>query len=141
MKLRKAIRRVQLSYYETIFIARQDISPAQTDSLAETFEEVLKGLGGQVTKKENWGLRTLAYKIKKNKKGHYVLMNIDAPATAIFELERQMRINDDILRYMTVKVDILDEQPSAMMRFKASDEKPRREHYNEHDDNRPYNTN
>ena len=83
MKLRKAIRRLQLSYYETIFIARQDISPAQTDSLADSFEEVLKSLGGRVTKKENWGLRTLAYKIKKNKKGHYVLMNVDAPADAV----------------------------------------------------------
>jgi len=138
MKLRKAIRRLQLSYYETIFIARQDISPAQTDSLADSFEEVLKSLGGRVTKKENWGLRTLAYKIKKNKKGHYVLMNVDAPADAVAELERQMRINDDVLRYMTVKVDSLDEQPSAMLRFKSNDEKPRRENYNEHDDNRTY---
>ena len=138
MKLRKAIRRLQLSYYETIFIARQDISPAQTDSLADSFEEVLKSLGGRVTKKENWGLRTLAYKIKKNKKGHYVLMNVDAPADAVAELERQMRINDDVLRYMTVKVDSLEEQPSAMLRFKSNDEKPRRENYNEHDDNRTY---
>ena len=138
MKLRKAIRRLQLSYYETIFIARQDISPAQTDSLADSFEEVLKSLGGRVTKKENWGLRTLAYKIKTNKKGHYVLMNVDAPADAVAELERQMRINDDVLRYMTVKVDSLDEQPSAMLRFKSNDEKPRRENYNEHDDNRTY---
>ena len=127
-----------MSYYETIFIARQDISPAQTDSLADSFEEVLKSLGGRVTKKENWGLRTLAYKIKKNKKGHYVLMNVDAPADAVAELERQMRINDDVLRYMTVKVDSLDEQPSAMLRFKSNDEKPRRENYNEHDDNRTY---
>ena len=127
-----------MSYYETIFIARQDISPAQTDSLADSFEEVLKSLGGRVTKKENWGLRTLAYKIKKNKKGHYVLMNVDAPADAVAELERQMRINDDVLRYMTVKVDSLEEQPSAMLRFKSNDEKPRRENYNEHDDNRTY---
>jgi small subunit ribosomal protein S6 len=102
-------------YYESVFIARQDIAAPQVDTLADTFTKVIEDLGGSVTKRELWGLRTLSFRIKKNRKGHYVLLNIDAPPPAIHELERQMRINEDILRYLTVRVDELEEGPSAMV--------------------------
>ena len=105
-----------MPFYESVFIARQDVSTSQVDGLTDTFEKTIKDLGGSVTKKESWGLRTMAYRIKKNRKGHYVLMNIDAPAEAIKEMERQMRIHEDVLRYMTIRVDELDEGPSAMMK-------------------------
>ena len=112
--------------YESVFIARQDISAAQVDGLIETFEKVITDAGGAVPKKETWGLKTLAYKIKKNRKGHYVLMNIEAEAEVVHEMERQMRINEDILRYMTLRVDELEEGPSAMMRSRDRDDRPRR---------------
>ncbi len=115
-----------MPYYESVFIARQDISTAQVDGLAENFEKIIADGGGSVSKRENWGLRTMAYKIKKNRKGHYVLFNIDAPAPAVHEMERQMRINEDVLRYMTVRVDELEEGPSAIMRNKDRDDRPRR---------------
>ena len=118
---------MSLPYYESIFIARQDISPVQVDSLVDTFVKVLSNGGGKVTKKENWGLRTLAYKIKKNRKGHYVLMNVESSASAISEMENQMRLNEDILRFMTVKVEKLDEEPSYMMRNKDRDERSKKD--------------
>lgn len=112
--------------YESVFIARQDISAAQVDTLADNFEIVISENGGSIAKRENWGLRTMAYKLKKNRKGHYVLFNIDAPAAAIHEMERQMRINEDILRYLTVRVDELEEGPSIIMRNKdRGDDRPR----------------
>jgi small subunit ribosomal protein S6 len=104
-----------LPYYESVFIARQDIASSQVESLADTFTKVLEDLGGRVAKREFWGLRALAFRIKKNRKGHYVLLNIDAQPPAIHELERQMRINEDVLRYLTVRVDELEEGPSAMV--------------------------
>ena len=107
-----------MALYESVFIARQDVTPAQVDALTETFEKIITGLGGSVSKKESWGLRTMAYKIKKNRKGHYVLMNIDAPADAIHEMERQMRLNEDVLRTLTTRVDELEEGPSAVLRAK-----------------------
>lgn len=116
-----------MPYYESVFIARQDISAAQVDGLTENFEKVITDAGGSIAKRENWGLRTMAYKIKKNRKGHYVLLNIDAPAPALHEMERQMRINEDILRYMTIRVDELEEGPSAIMRNKDRDDRPRRD--------------
>jgi small subunit ribosomal protein S6 len=112
--------------YESVFIARQDISAAQVDGLSETFEKVITDAGGSIAKRENWGLRTMAYKIKKNRKGHYVLMNIDGPAPALHEMERQMRINEDILRYMSLRVDEFEEGPSAITRNKDRDDRPRR---------------
>jgi len=115
-----------LPNYESVFIARQDISAAQVEGLVENFEKVITDAGGAVPKKESWGLKTLAYKIKKNRKGHYVLLNIDAPADAVHEMERQMRINEDILRYMTIRVEELEEGPSAMMRSRDRDDRPRR---------------
>ena len=115
-----------MSYYENIFIARQDISAAQADQLADQFTSVLAENGGQVKKKEYWGLKSLAYRIRKNRKGHYVLLNIDAPAAALHEMERQMRINEDIIRFLTVRVDALEEAPSAMLQARSRDDRPRR---------------
>uniref|UniRef100_E6YL93 Small ribosomal subunit protein bS6 n=1 Tax=Bartonella rochalimae ATCC BAA-1498 TaxID=685782 RepID=E6YL93_9HYPH len=94
-----------MALYEHIFLARQDIAPQQIDELLETYKGVIEANGGKVGRVENWGLRSLAYRIRKNRKAYYVLINIDAPASTIAELERQMRINEDILRYMTVRVE------------------------------------
>ena len=102
--------------YENVFIARQDISGAQVDALADQFTQLISEHGGEVKKRENWGLRNLAYRMNKNRKGHYVLFNIDAPAPAVAELERNMRINEDVLRYLTVRVEEHEDGPSAMMR-------------------------
>ncbi len=110
--------------YETVFIARQDLTPAQVETLTGEIETTLKAQGGKVTKTEQWGLRTLAYRINKNKKGHYTLINIDAPAAAITEMERTMRIHDDVMRYMTIRVDEHEEGPSAILRRANDDERP-----------------
>ena len=116
-----------MSFYESVFIARQDISTAQVDGLTETFENIITDLGGSVPKKEQWGLRTLAYRIKKKRKGYYVLMNIDAPAGAIHEMERQMRLHEDVIRFLTTRVDELEEGPSAILRAKErGDDRGRR---------------
>ena len=94
-----------MANYESVLIARQDLGASQVNSLVENLSEVLKREGGEVVKVDNWGLKNLAYRIKKNRKGHYVLLNITAPAKAIFEYERLMRLNEDVIRYMTIKVD------------------------------------
>jgi small subunit ribosomal protein S6 len=104
-----------MALYEHIFLARQDVSPQQVEELTTQLTEVLQQGGGKVTKNEYWGLKSLSYRIRKNRKAHYSLLNIDAPAPAVAEMERQMRINEDILRFMTVRVDELEEGPSAMM--------------------------
>jgi small subunit ribosomal protein S6 len=104
-----------MAFYENVFIARQDVPATTVEALTTQFEELVKGLGGTVPKKEYWGLRSLNFRIKKNRKGHYTLLNIDAPAAAVKELERTMSINEDIIRYMTVRVDALEEGPSAVM--------------------------
>lgn len=101
--------------YEHVFIARQDISPAQVEGLTETLQKIVADNGAKVEKSEYWGLRSLQYKIKKNRKGHYSLFNINGPAAAILELERQERINDDILRFLTIRVDELDAEPSPVL--------------------------
>ncbi|MCP4330052.1 MAG: 30S ribosomal protein S6 [Alphaproteobacteria bacterium] len=105
-----------MAFYESVFIARQDISATQADALADKYGEIIQTGGGTVAKRENWGLRTLAYRIRKNRKGHYILMNIDAPAEAVLEMERNMRIDEDVIRYLTIRVDELDEGPSPVMR-------------------------
>jgi small subunit ribosomal protein S6 len=107
-------------FYENVYIARPDISAAQVEALTEALTAIVTENGGQVTKNEYWGLKNLAYRIKKNRKGHYSLMNIDAPAAALHELERNMRINEDILRHMSVRVDELDPEPSAMMQSRSA---------------------
>ncbi|MET0361251.1 MAG: 30S ribosomal protein S6 [Sphingobium sp.] len=102
--------------YEHVFLARQDLAQAQVDALAENATSIIESQSGKVTKVENWGLRSLAYKIAKNRKAHYVMLNIDAPAGVVAELERQTQINEDIIRYMTVRVETLEEAQSVMMR-------------------------
>ena len=104
-----------MAFYENVFIARQDVPATTVETLTTQFEELVKGLGGTVSKKEYWGLRSLNFRIKKNRKGHYTLLNIDAPSAAVKELERTMSINEDIIRYLTVRVDALEEGPSAVM--------------------------
>ncbi len=113
-----------MALYENVFIARQDVPTTQVETLTNQFAELVTGLGGTVSKKEYWGLRSLTYRIKKNRKGHYTLLNIDAPANAIKELERTMSINEDIIRYLTVRVDALEEGPSAVMQ-RASEKSDR----------------
>ena len=112
--------------YEHIFIARQDISGTQVDQLIETFTGVVETGGGKVVASETWGLRNLAYRIKKNRKGHYVMMNLDVPSDVVLELERQQRIHDDVLRYLTLRVDEHEEAPSVMMQGRK-ERGPRRE--------------
>jgi small subunit ribosomal protein S6 len=115
-------------YYESVFIARPDISAAQVEALTESLTTITSENGGSVTKNEYWGLKTLTYRIKKNRKGHYSLLNLDAPPAAIKELERNMLLNEDILRFMTIRVDELEAEPSIMMRNKGSrDDRPRRD--------------
>lgn len=109
--------------YEHVYIARQDISQQQVEALTDTFKSLISEHGGTVGKVESWGLKTFAYKIKKNRKGHYVLMNIDAPHAAVHEMERQMRIHEDVLRCLTIKVDALEEGPSAMLQSKGRDDR------------------
>jgi small subunit ribosomal protein S6 len=117
-----------LPLYECVFITRQDISAPQVDSLADHFTKVVEEGGGAVAKREYWGLRNLSFRIRKNRKGHYMLLNIDSAAPAVHEMERQMRLNEDIVRHLTVRVEELQEGPSAMMQSRASrDERPRRE--------------
>ena len=108
-----------MPYYECVYIARQDVPSAQVEGLTETYSNLIAENGGKVEKTEYWGLKTLSYRIKKNRKGHYVLLNIDAPHPAVAEMERQMRISDDVLRILTIKVDALEEGPSAMMQSRA----------------------
>ena len=102
--------------YEHVFLARQDLAQAQVDALAENATKIITDNGGTVAKTETWGLRSLAYRIQKNRKAHYVMLDIDAPAPAVAEPERQTQINEDVIRYMTVRVDAHEQGPSAMMR-------------------------
>ncbi|WP_281300865.1 MULTISPECIES: 30S ribosomal protein S6 [unclassified Iodidimonas] len=104
--------------YEHIFIARQDVSTAQVETLTGELTKIVEDLDGRVVKNEYWGLRPLAYRVKKNRKGHYVLLNIDAPYPAVAEMERQAGINEDIIRFMTIRVDDLEEGPSIFLRSK-----------------------
>lgn len=104
-----------MALYEHIFIARQDVSQQQVEALTEQFSTIITENGGQIAKTEYWGLRNLTFKVRKNRKAHYTLMNIDAPHAAVAEMERQMGISDDILRFLTVRVEELETEPSAMM--------------------------
>jgi len=102
--------------YEHVFLARQDLAQAQVDALAENATKIVEDNGGKVVKTETWGLRSLAYRIAKNRKAHYVELDLDAPAAAVAELERQSNINEDVIRFLTIKVDEHEQGPSAMMR-------------------------
>lgn len=114
-----------MPYYENIFIARQDVTSAQVEGLVEHFAGIVAAQGGNVTKKEFWGLKSLSFRIKKNRKGHYVLLNIDAPPAAVIEMERNMRIHEDVLRHLTVRVEALEEGPSAMLQSRGRDREGR----------------
>ena len=117
-----------MPFYENVFIARQDLPPAKVNELTDKYASVVESMGGKVSKRENWGLRNLAYKIQKNRKGYYTLMNIDAPADAVIEMERLMRLDENLIRYLTIKVDELEEGPSVMVESKETTaEKNRKE--------------
>ena len=105
-----------MALYEHVFLARQDLSQAQVDALAATATEIVQANDGKVTKTETWGLKNLAYKIDRNRKAHFVLLNIEGPGSVVAELERQTRINEDVIRYLTVRVDEHETGPSVMMR-------------------------
>ncbi|MDB5507207.1 MAG: hypothetical protein JWR75_1845 [Devosia sp.] len=111
-----------MALYEHIVLARQDVSPQQVEEMNAALSEVLTSNGGKVTKTEYWGLKSLSYRIRKNRKAHYTLINIDAPPAAVAEMERQEGINEDILRFLTVRVDELEEGPSAMMQKRDRDD-------------------
>jgi small subunit ribosomal protein S6 len=113
--------------YEHVFLARQDLAQAQVDALAENATKIIQDNGGTVVKNETWGLRSLAYRIQKNRKAHYVMLEVDAPAPVVAELERQTQINEDIIRYMTIRVDAHEQGPSAMMRRNERSERGERE--------------
>jgi small subunit ribosomal protein S6 len=113
--------------YEHVFLARQDLSQAQVDALAAAATEIVENGKGKVTKTETWGLKSLAYKIDRNRKAHFVLLNIEAPGDVVAELERQNRINEDIIRWLTVSVDEHETGPSAMMRKNERERTRRRE--------------
>ena len=102
--------------YEHVFLARQDLAQAQVDALAETATNITESNGGKVVRTETWGLRNIAYRIQKNRKAHYVALDFEAPTPVVAELERQTQINEDVIRYMTIRVDAHEQGPSAMMR-------------------------
>ncbi len=109
-----------MPYYESVYIARPDITAAQVEALTESMSAIITDGGGKVTQTEYWGLKTLAYRIKKNRKGHYTMMALDAPPMAVKEFERNLRLNEDVLRLMTIRVEELDDEHSVMMKNKNS---------------------
>ena len=113
-----------MAIYECVYIARQELTAAQAEQLSKDLTKIVSSNSGEIKRQEYWGLRNLAYKIRKNRKGHYTMFHIEAPASTIEELERNMRLNEDILRYLTVKIDRLPEGPSVMMA--ARPDRPRR---------------
>ncbi|MBF0247961.1 MAG: 30S ribosomal protein S6 [Alphaproteobacteria bacterium] len=119
-----------MPFYESVIIARQDLSAQQVESLTEQMSGVISANGGKVEKTEQWGLRSIAYRIKKNRKGHYTQLTIDAPAEAVHELERQLRLNEDVLRSLTLRIEAIDPEPSVMMQVRSGrdrDDRPRRD--------------
>lgn len=112
-----------MPHYEHVFMARQDVSTQQVEAMTKEYQAVIEELGGKVTKTEYWGLKTLAYKIKKARKAHYTLFNIDAPSAAVTEMERRMGIATDVLRFLTIRVDELETEPSVMMRKSDRDDR------------------
>jgi small subunit ribosomal protein S6 len=112
-----------MALYEHIYIARQDISAQQVETLTEQFRAILESLGGKIEKVEYWGVKSLAYRISKNRKAHFTLLNIDAPPAAITEMERQSGINEDVIRFLTIRVEALEPGQSAMMRKRDDDDR------------------
>ena len=123
-----------MALYEHVFLARQDLAQAQVDALAETATKIVQDMNGKVVKTETWGLRSLAYRIAKNRKAHYVMLEIDAPGDVVAELERQTQINEDVIRFMTVKVDAHEEGPTVMMRKSERSERSDRRGGRDRDD-------
>ncbi len=123
----REIKEAAVALYEHVFLARQDLSQAQVDALAATATEIVEANNGKVTKTETWGLKNLAYKIKRNRKAHFVLLNIEAPAGTVAELERQTAINEDVIRWLTVRVDEHETGPSVQMRKQDRERSKRRE--------------
>ncbi len=107
--------------YECVLIARNDVTQQQVDTIADTITEQLSTDGGEVKKREYWGLRSLAYRVKKNRKGHYMLLGMDAKPTFVTEMERKLGLNEDVLRFMTIRIEEIDEAPSAILSRKADD--------------------
>src|ERR671910_66650 len=124
--------------YEHVFLARQDVTPQQVEAFVDQYKGVIEQNGGRVEKTEMWGVKSLAYRIKKNRKAHFTLFNLHAPPAAVAEMERQMRINEDILRFMTIRVDALDAEPSVMMQKRDRDERKDRERGRRRDDEGGY---
>lgn len=108
-----------MRFYESVFIARQDISTGQVNALCDEFEKIVTDGGGEILKKEYWGLKTLAYRIKKNRKGHYIMFNMKADAPTMDEYDRRLGLNEDILRVLTIKIEEVDAEPSIMMQSKS----------------------
>ena len=122
-----------MALYECVYIARQELTVAQTEQLSKDLIKIVSSNDGEIKNQEYWGLRNLAYKIRKNRKGHYTMFHIDSPSSTIVELERNMRLNEDILRYLTIKIESLPESPSPMMT--ARPDRPRRTDW--YEDNSP----
>ena len=120
--------------YEHVFLARQDVTTQQVETMVETYKGVIEANGGKVEKIEMWGVKSLAYRIKKNRKAHFTLLNVDAPPAALAEMERQMQISEDVLRFMTVRVEELESEPSAMMQKRDRDDRKDRERGRRRDD-------
>lgn len=120
--------------YEHVFLARQDVTSQQVEAMVDQFRGVIEGQGGRIEKTEMWGVKSLAYRIKKNRKAHFTLLNLDAPPAAVAEMERQMRISEDVLRFMTVSVGELESEPSAMMQKRDRDDRKDRERGRRRDD-------
>jgi len=109
-------RRLIMALYEHVYMARQDVSAQQVEALTEQLKALLTTHGGSVTKVEYWGVKSLAFRVKKNRKAHFSLLNIDAPSAAVVEMERQLGLNEDVIRYLTLRVDEHEAGPSAMLR-------------------------
>jgi small subunit ribosomal protein S6 len=124
--------------YEHVFLVRQDVTSQQVEGLVEQYKGVIEAGGGSVSGTEMWGVKSLAYRIKKNRKAHFTMLNLDAPAPAVAEMERQMRISEDVLRFMTVKVDAFEEGPSAMMQKRDRDDRKDRERGRRRDEDGDY---
>ena len=112
-----------MALYESVIIGRQDLTPGQLETMMEKFISVIQSFKGEIKKRESWGLRNLAYKINKNRKGHYILLNIDSPPEAILEYERLMRLDEDVIRFLTIKIKHVDEKPSPLIANKSENSK------------------
>ena len=124
--------------YEHVFMARQDVTAQQVEAMVEQYKGIVEAGGGTIEKIEAWGVKSLAYRIRKNRKAHFTMLNIEAPPAAVAEMERQMRISEDVLRFMTVKVEELDPEPSVMMQKRDRDERKDRERGRRRDDDYGY---